>query len=130
VLVQAREVEEDASDVRAQRVAKEAEQRAQRLAIRVWLDARAPAVRDEAHAAVSGAQRGSGLRGREVEVSEVLDQLSALQRLQPPRAQGASAEQPDVASLEDRSELVVKWTEWTGRLVRAGAWAENGLVEV
>ena len=66
-LVQAREVDEHADDVRAERVAQEAQQRGERRAVGVGVHARAPRMREEAHAPVGGAQRGGGGGGRQEE---------------------------------------------------------------
>jgi hypothetical protein len=91
-LVQARKVDEHADHVRAERVAQEAQQRAERRAVRVGVRARAPRVAEEAHASVGGAQRGGSFGGREkdggVLVRINLEILPARERVHAVRAQG------------------------------------------
>ena len=80
VLVHAREVDEDADDVLAERVAQEAQQRVERRAVGVGVGLRAPRVRHEADGAVARAQRRRRRGGRQEDL-EALDALAGVELL-------------------------------------------------
>ena len=120
-LVHGRKVDEHADDVRAERVAQEAQQRAQRCAVWVGMHARAPRMREEADGAVAGLQCGRCLLRRQKVAVRLVLLIGALEILPPPdERQSAVAhvpgvQQPDGAGRELGRQRVIERQERVGR---------------
>jgi hypothetical protein len=139
-LVQAREIDKHADDMRAERVAQEVQQRGERRAVGVGVHARAPAMCEEAHAPVGSAQRGGRVGGLQenrcaAHTLALLDVLPARKLGQCASAQGVGVEEADGGSsgfgkwyferfgerLIERSEVLEPWLGWHGLMCR-GEW--------